>query len=182
MLQMTLHLTRSSRLWIFQLLGFEVFQVRLQKKTTSTVSLEIHTGVIFHRLKIKNIKSIHDIISTHFYFSLCFVVTKKRKLRKTKNYFNGKLIEIFGVVGYDSKLFSNNSTHFHCLKKIVNNKNSVVLSFLFFLSCEMSKIIFTKVIMDNSRFISSYEESKSTFYRFLSDIELSVETLAVWSI
>jgi hypothetical protein len=27
MLQMTLHLTRSSRLWIFQQLGFEVFQV-----------------------------------------------------------------------------------------------------------------------------------------------------------
>jgi hypothetical protein len=31
MLQMTLHLTRSSRLWKFQLPGFEVFQVRLQK-------------------------------------------------------------------------------------------------------------------------------------------------------
>jgi hypothetical protein len=46
----------------------------------------------------------------------------------------------------------------------------------------MSKIIFTKVIMDNSLVISSYEENKSTFYRFLSDIELSVETLAVWSI
>jgi hypothetical protein len=27
MLQMTLHLTRSSRLWTFQQLGFEVFQV-----------------------------------------------------------------------------------------------------------------------------------------------------------
>jgi hypothetical protein len=34
-LQMTLHLTRSSRLWTFQLLGFEVFQVRLQKKNTN---------------------------------------------------------------------------------------------------------------------------------------------------
>jgi hypothetical protein len=32
MLQMTLHLTRSSRLWTFQFLGFEVFQIRLQKK------------------------------------------------------------------------------------------------------------------------------------------------------
>jgi hypothetical protein len=32
LLSMTLHLTRSSRLWTFQLLGFEVFQVRLQKK------------------------------------------------------------------------------------------------------------------------------------------------------
>jgi hypothetical protein len=31
MLQMTLHLTRWNRLWIFQLLGLEVFQVRLQK-------------------------------------------------------------------------------------------------------------------------------------------------------
>jgi hypothetical protein len=41
MLQMTLHLTRSSRLWTFQFLGFEVFQVRLQKKATLTVSVEI---------------------------------------------------------------------------------------------------------------------------------------------
>jgi hypothetical protein len=32
MLQMILHLTRSSRLWTFQLLGFEVFQIRIQKK------------------------------------------------------------------------------------------------------------------------------------------------------
>jgi hypothetical protein len=31
MLQMTLHLIRSSRLWTFQLLGREMFQVRLQK-------------------------------------------------------------------------------------------------------------------------------------------------------
>jgi hypothetical protein len=33
---MALHLTRT-----FQLLGFEVFQVWLQKKATSTVSIEI---------------------------------------------------------------------------------------------------------------------------------------------
>jgi hypothetical protein len=33
MLETTLHLTRSSRLWTLQLLGFEVFQVRLQKKS-----------------------------------------------------------------------------------------------------------------------------------------------------
>jgi hypothetical protein len=52
MLQMTLHLTRSSRLWTFQLLGFEVFQVRLQKKVTSMVSIEIHKGAIFDRLKL----------------------------------------------------------------------------------------------------------------------------------
>jgi hypothetical protein len=45
---MILHLTRSSRLWSFQLLGFEVFQVRLQKKKAKlTVSIEIHD-----RLKI----------------------------------------------------------------------------------------------------------------------------------
>jgi hypothetical protein len=43
MLQMTLHLTRSSRMWTFQLLEFEVFQVRLQKKAGySIVSTEIH--------------------------------------------------------------------------------------------------------------------------------------------
>jgi hypothetical protein len=44
---MTLHLTRSNRLLTFQLLGFEV----LQKKATSTVSIEIHKGAIFDDLK-----------------------------------------------------------------------------------------------------------------------------------
>jgi hypothetical protein len=39
--QLTLHLTWSSRLWTFQLLGFEVFQVRLQKKNTSTLSKDV---------------------------------------------------------------------------------------------------------------------------------------------
>jgi hypothetical protein len=43
MLQMTFHLTRSSRLWIFQLLEFEVFQVRFSG------------GAIFDRLKINNL-------------------------------------------------------------------------------------------------------------------------------
>jgi hypothetical protein len=33
MLHVTLHLTRSSRLWTFQLLRFEIFQVRLQKNS-----------------------------------------------------------------------------------------------------------------------------------------------------
>jgi hypothetical protein len=32
MLQITLHLTRSSRLWTFQLLGLEVYQVGYKKK------------------------------------------------------------------------------------------------------------------------------------------------------
>jgi hypothetical protein len=32
MVQMTLHLTRSSRPWTFPLLGFEVFQIWLQKR------------------------------------------------------------------------------------------------------------------------------------------------------
>jgi hypothetical protein len=50
MLQMTSHLTRWSRLWTFQLLEFEVFQVRLQKKATSI------KGAIFVGLKIKNLK------------------------------------------------------------------------------------------------------------------------------
>jgi hypothetical protein len=59
---MTLHLNRSSRLWTFQLLGFEVFQVRLQKKAASTVSVEIHKGAIFDRLK-KNVFFILTISS-----------------------------------------------------------------------------------------------------------------------
>jgi hypothetical protein len=37
----------------FQLLGLEVLHVRLQKKATSTVSIEIHKGAIFDHLKIK---------------------------------------------------------------------------------------------------------------------------------
>jgi hypothetical protein len=53
MLQMTLHLTRSSRLWTFQLLGFEVVQVRLQKKPLQLFSIEIQKGAIFDRFKIK---------------------------------------------------------------------------------------------------------------------------------
>jgi hypothetical protein len=50
---MTLHLTRSNLLETFQLQGFEVFQVRLQKKVPSTVSIETHKAAIFDRLKIK---------------------------------------------------------------------------------------------------------------------------------
>jgi hypothetical protein len=55
MLQMTLHLTRSSSLWAFQLLGFEVFQVRLEKKKPLQPFLERYLlkGAIFDRLKIK---------------------------------------------------------------------------------------------------------------------------------
>jgi hypothetical protein len=54
MLQMTLHLTRSSCLWTFQLLEVEVFQVRLQKKLLQPfpISIEIHKGAIFDRLNI----------------------------------------------------------------------------------------------------------------------------------
>jgi hypothetical protein len=55
---MTLHLTRSSRLWTFQLLGFEVFQVGLQ--TTPTVSIEIHKGAIFDPLKINTFLGFFD--------------------------------------------------------------------------------------------------------------------------
>jgi hypothetical protein len=53
MLQMTLHLTRSSRLWTFQLLGFEVFQVRLQKEATSTVSIDVSQRRDFRPLEDK---------------------------------------------------------------------------------------------------------------------------------
>jgi hypothetical protein len=49
MLQMILHLTRSSRSWTLPLLGLEVFRFN------SIVSIEIHKGAIFDRLKIKRI-------------------------------------------------------------------------------------------------------------------------------
>jgi hypothetical protein len=42
-----------SRLWTFQLLGFEVVQVRLQKKPLQLFSIEIQKGAIFDRFKIK---------------------------------------------------------------------------------------------------------------------------------
>jgi hypothetical protein len=62
-----LHLTRSSCLWTFQLLGFEVFQVRLQKNPTSTVSIEIHKCAIFYRLKISS-RSAHICLFVDFFF------------------------------------------------------------------------------------------------------------------
>jgi hypothetical protein len=43
------------RLWTFLLLGFEVFQIRLQKKATLALSIEIHKGAIFDCLKIKTV-------------------------------------------------------------------------------------------------------------------------------
>jgi cobyrinic acid a,c-diamide synthase len=50
---MILHLTRSSRLWTFLLLGFKEFQVRLQKKSA-----------IFNRVKIKShLCKVCDIIN-----------------------------------------------------------------------------------------------------------------------
>jgi hypothetical protein len=52
----------------FQLLRVEVFQVRLQKKATSAVSIEIHKGAIFDRLKIHFFNSVLIFSSTAFLF------------------------------------------------------------------------------------------------------------------
>jgi hypothetical protein len=49
---MTLHLTRSSRLWTLLLLGLEVFLLRSQKNATLTVSMKKHKGAIFDRLNL----------------------------------------------------------------------------------------------------------------------------------
>jgi hypothetical protein len=54
MLQTTLHLTLSSRLWTLVLLGLEVLLHRSEIKLQFTVSMEIHKSAIFDRLKIKN--------------------------------------------------------------------------------------------------------------------------------
>jgi predicted transport protein len=44
---------------MFQLLGFEVFQVRLQKKPLQlSLSIEMHKVAIFDRLKIKCVKNL----------------------------------------------------------------------------------------------------------------------------
>jgi hypothetical protein len=66
---MTLYLTRSSCLWTFQLLGLEMFQVRLQKKATSTVSIGIHKGAIFDGLKIKT----YVVLKLVSRFIICFL-------------------------------------------------------------------------------------------------------------
>jgi hypothetical protein len=60
MLQITLHLSRSSRLWTLLLLGLKVFLLRSEKKATLTVSMEIHKDAIFDRLKINIIIVIHS--------------------------------------------------------------------------------------------------------------------------
>jgi hypothetical protein len=68
MSQMTLHLTRSSHLWTFQLLGFEAFQVRLQKKKHFN---RIYRGANFNRLKIKTLTtfSLFEINLNCLYYS-----------------------------------------------------------------------------------------------------------------
>jgi hypothetical protein len=67
MLQLTLHLTRSSRLWALVFLGIEVFLLRSEKKATLTVFMEIHKGVIFDPLKINMFFTKHGskIIEKH---------------------------------------------------------------------------------------------------------------------
>jgi hypothetical protein len=52
MLQMTLHLTRSRRLWTLLLLGLEVLLLRSEKNATLTVSMEIHKGAIIHYITL----------------------------------------------------------------------------------------------------------------------------------
>jgi hypothetical protein len=47
MLQMTLYLTRSSRLWTLLVLGLEVCTSTQKKEAILTVSMEIHKGTIF---------------------------------------------------------------------------------------------------------------------------------------
>jgi hypothetical protein len=72
MLQMTLHLTWSSRLRTFQLLGFEVFQVRLQKshfnrfyinfiyEYENVLFINIFCNNVFHLSLWKNlVQSVH---------------------------------------------------------------------------------------------------------------------------
>jgi hypothetical protein len=59
---MTLHLTPWSRMWTFQLLGFGLFQFRLQKKKPPQPFQQ--NGAIFDRLKI------------NLYFQQCIKTTK----------------------------------------------------------------------------------------------------------
>jgi hypothetical protein len=49
---MNLHLNRSSRLAYGTLLGVEVLLLRSEKNDSLAVSMEIHKGAIFDRLKI----------------------------------------------------------------------------------------------------------------------------------
>jgi hypothetical protein len=81
MLQMTLHLTRSSRVWTLLLLGLEVFQLRSQKNATLTVSIEIHNGAIFDRLKIKYFTTYCKYIGSNDLFKIS--LKHKYKLYKS---------------------------------------------------------------------------------------------------
>jgi hypothetical protein len=46
--------------WTFQLLGFEMFQGRLQKKKKTHTSTEIHKGVIFDRFLVSRRSQLDD--------------------------------------------------------------------------------------------------------------------------
>jgi hypothetical protein len=65
-----LHLTRPRRLWTFQLLGFEVFQVRLQKKNTSTVYRETQRRD-FRSLEDKLLFSEYKLLKCNMYLNFC---------------------------------------------------------------------------------------------------------------
>jgi hypothetical protein len=72
MVQMTLHLTRSSRPWTFPLLGFEVFQIRLQKRHFNGFYRDTHRRDfrpfedkhIFHTFSVlqKSLRTHHELI------------------------------------------------------------------------------------------------------------------------
>jgi hypothetical protein len=64
---MILHLTRSSRLWTFHLLGFEVFQTRLQKSHFNRFYTDIYNkDAIFDRLKIIGSNLLYEFYKTPF--------------------------------------------------------------------------------------------------------------------
>jgi hypothetical protein len=91
MLQITLHLTRSSRLWTLLLLRLEVLLLRSEKNATLTVSMKIHKGAIFDRLKVI------AIYNRVWEVTFCSAKFKFRKLSAAKCFTHKVCIMFFGL-------------------------------------------------------------------------------------
>jgi hypothetical protein len=102
MLQMTLYLTWSSCLWTFQLLGLEMFQVRLQKKSYFNRFYRDRQRRNFRRLEDKNLCRSKISVQIYYMFFIYYIV-----------FYLGRNISV--------KLFKSN-----CTNKIMLNSNETL--------------------------------------------------------
>jgi hypothetical protein len=85
MLQMTLDLTRSSPFGHFYSWNLKYFYSAQKKKDTLTVSMKIHKGAIFDRLKIKFL--LHLFILDNNVLFFLTVLSKNKNNNPKKNFF-----------------------------------------------------------------------------------------------